>query len=82
MTTIVYFIKNYTDVANNRGYAGFRIKPEFTNGKNNILPNHPRRPADYALALLYTHEYMDGFREARTAADRAKEFPGQHTHIE
>ena len=78
----MFFIKNYTNEANNRGYAGFRIKPEFSSGKNNILPKHPRRPADYSLALLYTHEYMDGFRQARAAAERANEFPGQHTRIE
>ena len=82
MTTIVYFIKNYTEVANNRGYAGFRIRPEFSTGPNNILPKHPERPSDYSLALLYTHEHMDGFRAARTAAERANEFPGRHTQIE
>ena len=78
----MYFITTYTEPANNRGYVGFRIKAEFSSGANNILPNHPRRPTDYSLALLYTHEKIDGFRNARAAAERANEFPGKHTHIE
>ena len=82
MTTIAYFIQNYTIPANNRGYPGFRIKPEFSAGKNNILPKHPARPDDYVLALLYTHEGLVGYHDAREAAQAANEFPGQHTHIE
>ena len=82
MTTIAYFIANYTEPANNRGYAGVRVAAEFSSGSKNILPKHPTRPSDYALALLYTHSSLDGFDNMRTAADRANAFPGQHTRIE
>ena len=78
----MYYIQNYTIPANNRGYAGFRVKAEYSSGINNILPKHPKRPSDYSLALLYTHEGMDGYHDARAAAARANEFPGQHSRVE
>lgn len=82
VTTIAYFITNYTEPATNRGYAGVRITAEFSSGSKNILPKHPTRPSDYSLALLYTHSSVEGFDRMRAAAERANAFPGQHTRIE
>ena len=70
---------HFTQPANNRGYQGYRVLPQYSHGPMNILPSNPSRPADYVLATAYTHDMVPGQRDAMSAAARAHEFPGQHT---
>ena len=67
---------------NSRGYHGYQVKPEYTTGSMNILPENPQRPQDYSLSVCYTHESVPGYNEAFNVAARLDTFPGQHTYVD
>ena len=65
-----------------RGFHGYQVRPEFTQGSMNILPDNPHRPDNYALSVCYTHPEVPGFSDAFNAASQLDTFPGQHTFVE
>ena len=75
----MFFITHYMEKADERGYAGYRVLPQFSVGTMNILPFNPSRPDDYTLSVAYTHEKMEECTEAMYAAARQDRFPGQHS---
>lgn len=62
-----------------RGYDGYRARPECSNGPFNIVSSNSSRPENYVLSIIYTHEQVPGCREAMRAAYQANRFPGQHS---
>ena len=79
METILYFCTHYAYATNDRGYMGYRIRPQYCTGAMNILPTNPSRPADFVLSSAYLHYDMVEARDALNAAHRADCFPGQHS---
>ena len=74
-STIAYFQQQYLDPVPERN--GFRVKKEYTVGRNNILSNNPARPAAYYLSAYYAPNHFPFHAEAATAAQQSQQFPGK-----